>query len=139
MTERRGVGGQDSYFFNWIVWVMVLENCTLILMNICIRRVMKMITSIMLMMITVTTTLSRHGESEWNQQNRFCGWFDANLSDTGVKVLPSPNNIILSSFSQYILLPFFLLKFLSSFLLSFSQLCTPSSFSSILCSFLKTV
>ncbi len=26
----------------------------------------------------------RHGESEWNQENRFCGWFDANLSDKGV-------------------------------------------------------
>jgi len=27
----------------------------------------------------------RHGESEWNQLNRFCGWFDANLSETGIK------------------------------------------------------
>lgn len=26
----------------------------------------------------------RHGESEWNQQNKFCGWFDANLSEKGV-------------------------------------------------------
>lgn len=25
----------------------------------------------------------RHGESEWNQKNQFCGWFDANLSDKG--------------------------------------------------------
>lgn len=25
----------------------------------------------------------RHGESEWNQQNLFCGWYDANLSDKG--------------------------------------------------------
>lgn len=25
----------------------------------------------------------RHGESEWNQQNLFCGWFDAALSDKG--------------------------------------------------------
>lgn len=25
----------------------------------------------------------RHGESEWNQKNLFCGWFDANLSDKG--------------------------------------------------------
>ena len=31
--------------------------------------------------------LVRHGESEWNQQNRFCGWFDANLSETGIKVV----------------------------------------------------
>ncbi|XP_029466026.1 phosphoglycerate mutase 1 [Rhinatrema bivittatum] len=25
----------------------------------------------------------RHGESTWNQENRFCGWFDADLSATG--------------------------------------------------------
>ncbi len=25
----------------------------------------------------------RHGESEWNQLNRFCGWFDADLSEKG--------------------------------------------------------
>jgi len=26
----------------------------------------------------------RHGESEWNQKNLFCGWYDANLSEKGV-------------------------------------------------------
>lgn len=25
----------------------------------------------------------RHGESEWNEKNLFCGWFDANLSESG--------------------------------------------------------
>jgi 2,3-bisphosphoglycerate-dependent phosphoglycerate mutase len=25
----------------------------------------------------------RHGESEWNQANLFCGWFDSDLSDAG--------------------------------------------------------
>lgn len=25
----------------------------------------------------------RHGESEWNQKNLFCGWFDAELSEKG--------------------------------------------------------
>ncbi|XP_067909493.1 phosphoglycerate mutase 1 [Heterodontus francisci] len=29
--------------------------------------------------------LIRHGESTWNQENRFCGWFDADLSETGVQ------------------------------------------------------
>lgn len=29
--------------------------------------------------------LIRHGESNWNQENRFCGWFDADLSATGEK------------------------------------------------------
>ena len=27
----------------------------------------------------------RHGESEWNQANRFCGWVDADLAETGVR------------------------------------------------------
>ncbi|CAG0890952.1 unnamed protein product [Darwinula stevensoni] len=27
----------------------------------------------------------RHGESTWNQENRFCGWFDADLSEKGVQ------------------------------------------------------
>lgn len=27
----------------------------------------------------------RHGESEWNQLNLFCGWFNANLSDKGIQ------------------------------------------------------
>ena len=25
----------------------------------------------------------RHGESEWNKENKFCGWYDADLSDKG--------------------------------------------------------
>lgn len=29
----------------------------------------------------------RHGESEWNQKNLFCGWYDADLSDKGKVVL----------------------------------------------------
>lgn len=29
--------------------------------------------------------LIRHGESCWNQENRFCGWFDADLSEKGVE------------------------------------------------------
>lgn len=27
----------------------------------------------------------RHGESEWNEKNLFCGWYDANLSEKGMK------------------------------------------------------
>lgn len=27
----------------------------------------------------------RHGESEWNQLNLFCGWFNANLSEKGAQ------------------------------------------------------
>ncbi len=29
-------------------------------------------------------TLLRHGESDWNKENRFTGWTDVDLSDTGV-------------------------------------------------------
>jgi len=28
----------------------------------------------------------RHGESEWNKLNLFCGWYDADLSDKGTTV-----------------------------------------------------
>jgi len=27
----------------------------------------------------------RHGESQWNKENRFCGWVDVDLADTGVE------------------------------------------------------
>ena len=30
-------------------------------------------------------TLVRHGESVWNQQNRFTGWTDVDLSQRGVE------------------------------------------------------
>jgi bisphosphoglycerate-dependent phosphoglycerate mutase family 1 len=29
--------------------------------------------------------LIRHGESEWNKENRFTGWKDVDLSEKGVK------------------------------------------------------
>ncbi|XP_034243891.1 phosphoglycerate mutase 2 [Thrips palmi] len=34
-------------------------------------------------MSTYKIVMVRHGESEWNQKNLFCGWFDANLSPKG--------------------------------------------------------
>ena len=27
----------------------------------------------------------RHGHSVWNASNRFCGWYDADLAETGVE------------------------------------------------------
>ncbi|XP_014789272.1 probable phosphoglycerate mutase [Octopus bimaculoides] len=36
----------------------------------------------------------RHGESEWNQKNLFCGWFDADLSDTGVNEAKSAGKML---------------------------------------------
>ncbi|KAF7288008.1 hypothetical protein GWI33_000066 [Rhynchophorus ferrugineus] len=32
---------------------------------------------------TYRIIMVRHGESEWNQKNLFCGWFNADLSDRG--------------------------------------------------------
>lgn len=34
-----------------------------------------------------TIVMVRHGESEWNKLNLFCGWYDANLSDKGKSFL----------------------------------------------------
>ena len=31
-----------------------------------------------------TVVLLRHGESTWNQENRFTGWTDIDLSETGM-------------------------------------------------------
>ena len=33
---------------------------------------------------TYKVVMIRHGESTWNQENRFCGWYDASLSEKGV-------------------------------------------------------
>lgn len=35
-------------------------------------------------MSTNQVVFVRHGESEWNKLNLFCGWNDVNLSDKGV-------------------------------------------------------
>ena len=34
-------------------------------------------------MAKYTIVMVRHGESSWNKENRFCGWFDADLAPTG--------------------------------------------------------
>jgi len=34
-------------------------------------------------MSAYTIVMIRHGESEWNKENKFCGWFDADLSQKG--------------------------------------------------------
>ena len=37
------------------------------------------------LMATYKLVLVRHGESEWNQKNLFCGWYDADLSEKGLE------------------------------------------------------
>jgi len=36
-------------------------------------------------MAKYTIVMVRHGESEWNKLNKFCGWYNANLSEAGEK------------------------------------------------------
>ncbi len=36
-------------------------------------------------MATYKIVLVRHGESTWNQENRFCGWHDADLTEKGTE------------------------------------------------------
>ena len=40
---------------------------------------------------TFKIVMIRHGESEWNKENRFCGWFDAGLSEVGMKEVRDSN------------------------------------------------
>ena len=44
-------------------------------------------------MTTYKVVMVRHGESEWNQANKFCGWFDADLSELGVKEAKSSGKV----------------------------------------------
>jgi len=34
-------------------------------------------------MAAFTLTMLRHGESAWNADNKFCGWYDADLAESG--------------------------------------------------------
>jgi 2,3-bisphosphoglycerate-dependent phosphoglycerate mutase len=44
--------------------------------------------------------LIRHGESEWNLENRFCGWHDADLSAKGVEEAKEAGKVITRVFKQ---------------------------------------
>nr|5VVE_A Chain A, Phosphoglycerate mutase [Naegleria fowleri]5VVE_B Chain B, Phosphoglycerate mutase [Naegleria fowleri] len=39
--------------------------------------------------------LIRHGESEWNKENKFTGWYDCGLSETGLKEAKEAGEILL--------------------------------------------
>ena len=39
---------------------------------------------------TFKIVMIRHGESEWNKENKFCGWYDAGLSEVGEDRPPLP-------------------------------------------------
>jgi len=45
-------------------------------------------------MATYKIVFVRHGESQYNQENRFCGWHDADLSDLGVAEAKSAGEML---------------------------------------------
>lgn len=49
-------------------------------------------------MATYRVVMVRHGESEWNKENKFCGWFDAELSEKG-NIDLSSNNLLHLAFN----------------------------------------
>jgi len=44
-----------------------------------------------------TVILLRHGESQWNSDNRFCGWVDVGLSELGQKEAVTAGEALLAS------------------------------------------
>jgi len=45
-------------------------------------------------MATYKVVMIRHGESTWNKENKFCGWFDADLSELGVTEAKSAGQML---------------------------------------------
>jgi 2,3-bisphosphoglycerate-dependent phosphoglycerate mutase len=45
-------------------------------------------------MATYRIVLVRHGESDWNKANRFCGWHDADLTEKGIEEAKFSGNVI---------------------------------------------
>ncbi len=80
-------GGRNVIHYG-LRWEEGLFDSTLFLsLTICSIRVHCAVFSCYLhylsQMAAYKLVLIRHGESCWNQENRFCGWFDADLSETG--------------------------------------------------------
>lgn len=44
--------------------------------------------------------LVRHGESKWNEENRFTGWTDVELSAKGEQEVPPPHHRPLTQLGQ---------------------------------------
>ena len=49
-------------------------------------------------MATYKVVMVRHGESAWNKENRFCGWFDADLAETGVEEAKNAGKVYMNNF-----------------------------------------
>ena len=46
------------------------------------------------MSVKYTIVLIRHGESQWNLENRFTGWYDCDLSEKGIEEAKSAGEIL---------------------------------------------
>ena len=47
--------------------------------------------------------LLRHGESEWNLSNRFTGWTDVDLTETGVAQAKSAGKVLKENYNKKII------------------------------------
>lgn len=54
--------------------------------------------------------LVRHGESEWNLENRFCGWHDADLSAKGVEEAKRAGKVLTPLSSVFIIFNYYSIK-----------------------------
>ena len=48
--------------------------------------------------------LVRHGQSIWNLQNRFTGWYDVDLSDNGLSEAKKAGELLVKKILELILL-----------------------------------
>ena len=48
--------------------------------------------------------LVRHGQSIWNLQNRFTGWYDVELSDNGLSEAKKAGQLLVKKILELILL-----------------------------------
>ena len=54
-------------------------------------------------MAVTKLVLVRHGESQWNNENRFTGWYDVDLSEKGVSEAKAAGKLLKAEgFSLYL-------------------------------------
>ncbi len=54
-------------------------------------------------MAVTKLVLVRHGESQWNKENRFTGWYDVDLSEKGVSEAKAAGKLLKKKVSALIL------------------------------------
>ena len=51
-----------------------------------------------------TLVLLRHGQSQWNLENRFTGWWDVDLTDEGIEEAKAAGALLGADFLDHLLL-----------------------------------